>query len=246
MAGYGQFCPIAQAAEVLTERWTPLVIRELVYGSHRFNEIQRGVPLMSSSLLSKRLRTLEATGVIERRANEYHLTAAGEELRPLIELMAVWGERWVRREISRDDADAALLMWAIRRSVVAEEIPPGRTVVNFRFARTPKPKRCWWLVLETGSVDVCLTDPGHGIDLSVHSDPVALAAVYMGDLPMSAALRQGELILEGPEHLVRGFPRWFGLSSLVGVSGRQRPGLNAIGVSADKELQAGGIAGFDS
>ena len=98
MAGYGQFCPIAATAEVLTERWTPLVIRELVDGSRRFNDIQRGVPLMSSSLLTKRLRTLEAVGVIEHRGNEYVLTQAGEELQPLVEQMAVWGERWIRRD----------------------------------------------------------------------------------------------------------------------------------------------------
>ena len=125
MASYGQFCPIAQAAEILTERWTPIVLRELLSGSRRFNEIQNGAPTMSSSLLSKRLRTLEATGVIEHRDGEYRLTRAGEELRPMIEQMAVWGERWVRREVSREDADAALLMWAIRRSIRTEETPDG-------------------------------------------------------------------------------------------------------------------------
>jgi DNA-binding HxlR family transcriptional regulator len=217
MAGYGQFCPIAAAAEVLTERWTPLVIRELVYGSRRFNEIQRGVPLMSSSLLSKRLRTLEAEGVIEHRGNEYVLTKAGEELRPLIEQMAVWGERWVRREISRDDADAALLMFAIESSVRLDAAPEGRTTVHFAFTAAPKPKRCWWLVLEPPSSDLCLTDPGYGTDLTVRSDPVELASVYMGDVALSSALRRRTITLEGPSHLVRGFPRWFGLSPWVGL-----------------------------
>jgi DNA-binding HxlR family transcriptional regulator len=217
MAGYGQFCPIAAAADVLAERWTPLVIRELIYGNRRFNEIHRGVPLMSSSLLSKRLRTLEAEGVIEHRGNEYVLTKAGEELRPLVEQMAVWGERWVRRQISRDNADAALLMWAIRRSVQLEAAPEGRTTVHFRFAPAPKPNRCWWLVLEPPSVDLCITDPGYGTDLTVRSDPVALASVYMGDVTLASALRRRTVTLEGPSHLVRGFPGWFGLSPLAGM-----------------------------
>jgi DNA-binding HxlR family transcriptional regulator len=217
VADYGQFCPIAQAAEVLTERWTPLVIRELVLGSRRFNEIQRGVPLMSSSLLTKRLRSLEAVGVVERRSGDYALTVAGEELRPIVEVMGVWGERWVRRTVTREDADAALLMWAIRRSVRSDAVPDGRTVVHFRFAATPKPKRCWWLVLEGTGVDLFLTDPGYGIDLTVRSDPVALAAVWLGDVALGSALQRRAVALEGPGHLVRAFPRWFGLSSLAGI-----------------------------
>jgi DNA-binding HxlR family transcriptional regulator len=217
VAGYGQFCPIAAAADVLAERWTPLVIRELVYGARRFNEIQRGVPLMSSSLLSKRLRTLETEGVIEHRGNEYVLTKAGEELRPLIEQMAVWGERWVRREISREDADAALLMFAIEASVRIDAAPEGRTTVHFRFAPCPKPKRCWWLVLEPPTVDLCVTDPGYGTDLTVRSDPVVLTSVYMGDVTLSSALRARTVTLEGPSHLVRSFPRWFGLSPYIGL-----------------------------
>jgi DNA-binding HxlR family transcriptional regulator len=217
MAGYGQFCPIAQAAEVLTERWTPLVLRELLYGSRRFSEIRRGVPLMSSSLLTKRLRTLESARVLERRDGEYRLTAAGEELRPLVEQMALWGERWVRRTVSREDTDAALLMWSIRRSVVAEEMPGGRTTVHFRFAATPRRKRCWWLVLDRPAVDLCLTDPGYGVDLTVSSDPVALTEVYLGDRRLADALRSRDVVVDGSQHLARAFPRWFGLSPLAGV-----------------------------
>jgi hypothetical protein len=172
---------------------------------------------MSSSLLSKRLRSLEAEGVIEHRGNEYVLTKAGEELRPLIEQMAVWGERWVRREISRDDADAALLMFAIESSVRLDAAPEGRTTVHFAFTAAPKPKRCWWLVLEPPSSDLCLTDPGYGTDLTVRSDPVELASVYMGDVALSSALRRRTITLEGPSHLVRGFPRWFGLGPWVGL-----------------------------
>jgi DNA-binding HxlR family transcriptional regulator len=222
MASYGQFCPVAQAAEVLTERWTPLVIRELVYGSRRFNEIQRGVPLMSSSLLTKRLRSLERAGVVERVKGEYRLTPAGHELQPIVELMGVWGERWLRRPLSSEEADPALLMWAIRRSVVLDAMPDDRAVVHFRFANAREKVRYWWLVLTRPEVDVCLTDPGFGIDLTVRSDPRTLASVYMGDTGLAAALRKREVELEGPSHMQRAFPRWFGLSSLAGID-RPRP-----------------------
>lgn len=222
MTSYGQFCPVAQAAEVLTERWTPLVIRELVYGSRRFNEIQRGVPLMSSSLLTKRLRSLERAGVVERTDGEYRLTPAGHELQPIVELMGVWGERWLRRPVSSEDADPALLMWAIRRSVVLDEMPVDRAVVHFRFQNAREKLRYWWLVLTRPEVDVCLTDPGFGIDLTVRSDPEILTSVYMGDIGLAAALRKREVELDGPSHMQRAFPRWFGLSSLASID-RPRP-----------------------
>jgi DNA-binding HxlR family transcriptional regulator len=226
MQGYGQFCPIAQAAEVLTERWTPLVIRELVAGSHRFNDIQRGVPLMSASLLTKRLRSLEGAGVIERRprehgpGHEYHLTAAGAELAPIVELMGVWGERWLQRTLTAENTDVALLMWAIRRSVHADAVPPGRSVVHFRFPPVPEAKRSWWLVLEAPAVDLCLTDPGFGTDLTIRGDPATMARVWLGEVGLAAALSARAIVLEGPEHLVRSFPRWFGLSAFADVARR--------------------------
>ena len=217
MGSYGQFCPIAQAAEILTERWTPIILRELLLGSRRFNEIQNGAPTMSSSLLSKRLRTLEATGVVEHRDGEYRLTRAGEELRPMIEQMAVWGARWVRREVSREDADAALLMWAIRRSIRTDETPDERIMLHFRFHAAPERKRCWWLVVDGTEVDLCLKDPGFDLDLTVFSEPRVLASVWLGDLPLAEALRRRAIRLQGPDHHVRAFPRWFGLSSVAGV-----------------------------
>src|SRR5919204_880485 len=171
MPGYGQFCPIAQAAEVLTERWTPLVIRELaLVGSRRFNDIQRGVPLMSSSLLSKRLRQLERASIIERRARldgkgtEYHLTQAGEELAPVVAQMGMWGERWPRRPIFEETPDTGILMWWMRGTVKTDELPPGRTVIHFRFRGAPEKLRYFWLVLP--EADLCLTDPGFGVDLT--------------------------------------------------------------------------------
>ncbi|MGH2945076.1 MAG: winged helix-turn-helix transcriptional regulator [Solirubrobacteraceae bacterium] len=229
MAGYGQFCPIAQAAEVLAERWTPLVIRELaLVGSHRFNDIQRGVPLMSSSLLTKRLRQLERAGIIERRpredglGNEYHLTPAGEELGPLMEQMGVWGERWVRRPVRKEQADPASLMWWMRGTINRDALPSGRTVIHFRFRGVADKRRYFWLLLP--ELDVCLTDPGFGVDITVRTDPKTLAGVWMGDIGLAAALRRHDIELEGAEHLVRSFPKWFGLNPFARV---QRPRASA-------------------
>jgi DNA-binding HxlR family transcriptional regulator len=219
MEGYGQFCPIAQAAEVLTERWTPLVLRELALtGSCRFNDIQRGVPLMSSSLLTKRLRQLERAGIVERRqrvdakGSEYHLTPAGQELGPVLVQMGVWGERWLRRPIFEESPDTGLLMWWVRGTVNTDALPTGRTVIHFRFLRAPEKLRYFWLVLP--EADLCLSDPGFGIDVTVRSDAKALTAVWMGDLDVAEALKSGAIELDGRRQLVRSFPKWFGLHPL--------------------------------
>jgi DNA-binding HxlR family transcriptional regulator len=234
MRTYGQFCPIAQAAEVLTERWTPLVIRELLVGSHRFNDIQRGVPLMSSALLSERLKTLERYGLVERRSRrdgqrgyENHLTAAGDELRPLIEQMGVWGQKCVRRRVTPEDADPALLMWDMRRSINMERLPDRRVVVHFSFRGVPKSKRSWWLVLDRPEPDLCLHDPGFGVDLTVRTDAVTLAEVWVGDIDLADAVRSRRVMLEGPSHLRRAFPDWLILSPLTEVK-RQPTTLAAL------------------
>jgi DNA-binding HxlR family transcriptional regulator len=219
MPGYGQFCPVAQAAEVLTERWTPLVIRELALtGSRRFNDIQRGVPLMSSSLLSKRLRDLERAGIVEKRSRldgkgtEYHLTPAGEELGPVIVQMGLWSERWLRRPIFEAAPDTGLLMWWVRGTVDSSALPAGRTVVHFHFRRAPEKLRYFWLVLP--EADLCLSDPGYGVDVTVRTDAKTLTAVWMGDLELGAALRSGTIELEGRSQLERSVPRWFALHPL--------------------------------
>ena len=180
MEGYGQFCPIAQAAEILTERWTPLVIRELALtGSKRFNDIQRGVPLMSSSLLTKRLRQLGQAGLLERRARlegkgtEYHLTPAGEALGPVVAQLGVWSERWLRRPIFEEAPDTGLLMVDARHGQ-ADALPDGRTVIHFHFTAGPRAAH-FWLVLP--EVDLCLRDPGFGVDVTVKSDQDANRSV---------------------------------------------------------------------
>src|SRR5437762_11850423 len=201
MPGYGQFCPIAQAAEVLTERWTPLVIRELALtGSRRFNDIQRGVPLMSSSLLSKRLRQLERAGIVERRprpdgkGSEYHLTPAGEELGPVFMQIGIWSERWLRRPIFEETPDTGLLMWWVRTTVRTEALPTGRTVIHFRFSGPSEKLRAFWLVFP--EADLCLSDPGFGVDITVHTDAKTLTAEWMGDIDLEAARANGAIVRE--------------------------------------------------
>lgn len=209
MPTYGQFCPVAMASEVLTERWTPLVLRELLCGSTRFNDLRRGVPLMSPSLLSKRLRTLERVGVIERHDGQYRLTEGGEELRPIIEAMGTWGQRWARGDVAAKGHDASLLMWDIHRNVVAEELPEQRVVVQFHVKGSTDKKSHFWLVLHEGTTDLCLTDPGHDVDIRAAGHVSTFIDYWMGRLEFGDAIKQGLLTVEGPSRLTRAMPRWF-------------------------------------
>ncbi len=218
---YGQFCPVAQAAEVLTERWTLLVLRELLMGSTRFNEIQRGVPRMSSSLLSKRLRELERSELLTReslkgeRGHAYRLTPAGEALGPLVVGLGTWSREWLKREISAEEADPALLMWDLRRSIKLGQLPQEQVVVFFRFRDAEEGKRAWWLVAHASNADLCFTDPGFGVDLQVDAETRAMAEVWVGKRELGAAMRSQQIRVTGPEHLVRSLPDWIGLSTFA-------------------------------
>ena len=226
MKGYGQFCPVAKAAEIVAERWTPLVLRELLCGSRRFSDLHRGVPLMSRTLLAGRLEQLEDAGIVRSvprpggRGREYYLTAAGEELRPLIDCLGEWGQRWARAQVGRGDLDPGLLMWDIHRRVNREALPPERVVVRFDFNGVPATVRCpryWWLVLEQREVDLCLKDPGFLVDIVVSADLRTLTRVWMGDVRLAESVRAGLIRLEGPRSLVRAFPTWLTLSAFAGV-----------------------------
>lgn len=218
---YGQFCPIAQAAEVATERWTLLVIREMMMGSTRFNDIQRGVPRMSSSLLSKRLRDLERTKLVskrplqEGRGNEYQLTEAGLALGPLIVSLGVWGRDWLKREITAEEADPSLLMWDMRRSIRLEHLPKVPLVTFIRLRDAESDRRAWWLVARDDDADLCFSDPGFEIDLEIDAEVRALAEVWVGRRELSSATESGRIKITGPGHLVRAVPDWIGLSAFA-------------------------------
>ncbi len=218
--GYGQFCPVAQAAEVLAERWTPLVIRELCCGSTRFNDLQRGVPRMSPSLLARRLRELEHAGIVETapasagRGSEYRLTPAGEALFPVIEQMGNWAVDWLRHQLTADrNLDPDLLMWDVRRRAMQfGELPEGRRVVKFELTGVPVNRRFYWLVLDGAETDLCFRDPGFEVDLHLGADVRLLTRVWLGEVSIAAATADGRLRLEGSREAVGAFRKWFTLS----------------------------------
>lgn len=221
MPGYQQFCPVALAAEILARRWTPLVLRELLLGSVRFNEIHRGVPQMSRTLLSKRLDELERAQLLRRREveghPEYHLTRAGEELEGLVIEMGAWGKRWLRADLRDEDLDVRYLMWDMQRRIVREALPPRQVVVHFHFTDADDDLRNFWLVLEPEEVELCLKDPGYGADLRAVSSVRTMVEVWLGDRDLDRALREEKIRLRGPRELRRRFPDWLGLSLLAGI-----------------------------
>lgn len=216
MKGYGQFCPIAKASEVLGERWTLLLIRELAAGSESFNDLRKGVPLMSPSLLSTRLKSLEKGKVIERKAKNghvsYKLTEAGEELVPIIFQLGTWGHRWVRSDLSAADIDPSLLIWDMHRSLKADYFTGERTVLKIEFTDQAAKYRHWWLVIQEGGVDVCLKDPGYEVDLTICSDLETLTAVWIGDNTIMKAIRENKVVVTGSSHLRKNIAVWFGSS----------------------------------
>jgi DNA-binding HxlR family transcriptional regulator len=216
MIDYGQFCTVARGAEVLGELWTPLVVRELLCGSHRFNEIRRGVPRMSATLLTQRLRKLEEIGVLERRRGaagwEYHLTQAGEELRPIVVGIGHWGARWIGSRLKRDKLDAGFLMWDIRRFAQLDKFPKERVVIHFSFRDAPRGERLWWLVVENRTTDLCRDDPGHEVTVIVDATVRALTKIWTGDSDPEKEIRAGELTIQGAGRGGQVLWRWLGRS----------------------------------
>lgn len=229
--GYGQFCPVAMAAEILAERWTPLVVRELVCGSMRFNDLQRGVPRMSSALLSKRLKELEYSGIVDRRpapdgrGSTYRLTRAGEELAPILVGMGNWAQRWKRDELVDDGKlDPDLLMWDMHRRIDKSVIPADRRfVIRFQFAGMPANRRLYWLMFDRAGIEVCMKDPGFEIDLYVNCPMRTMARIWLGHDSMDAALRRDEMQLDGSPADIKLFKSSLELS-IFAEAGREPPG----------------------
>ena len=231
---YGQFCPVALAAEILAERWTPLVVRELLCGSVRFNDLQRGVPRMSSALLARRLKELQFAGIVERRRGaggsfEYHLTPAGRELFPVVEKMGLWAQRWLRHDlVDTANLDSDLLMWDIRRNVLASSPPrEPRYVAEFRLSGVPISRRRYWLVFERGTLDLCYRNPGFEVDVFVEASLRALTEVWLGHVPVERAIRDSRLRLDGSRADIAAFRSWFRLS-MFAAAGHEPAGQSEL------------------
>jgi len=217
---YRQFCPVAMAAEILCTRWTVVLLRELIAGSTRFNELRRGVSRMSPALLSQRLKDLEAAGILarissasDRGAFEYQLTAAGRELRPIVEAFGIWGQRRIEADLSLQHLDVQLLMWDMHRNLNTTPMPARRSVVQFAYPKLPAAQRLWWLIVEPKEgVDLCSVDPGFDVDLYVSVDLRTMTAIWMGLDTVRAAVASRRMMLTGSRQLAAAMQTWLGLS----------------------------------
>jgi DNA-binding HxlR family transcriptional regulator len=218
---YGQFCPVAKAMELLDERWTLLIVRELLAGTARFNDLRRGVPKMSPALLSKRLKSLSRAGVIERTdidgRTSYALTACGRELAPVVEALGEWGLRWIP-EIGDDELDPHLLMWDIHRAIPIDAWPRARTVVAFRMTGVAAKSSRWWLMVSEGAADVCDFDPGYEVAATVETSLRTLIELWRGDVSWSRATLNGTVTIEGGTDARRAVPGWIGQSRMAAVA----------------------------
>lgn len=224
MTSYGQFCPVSKATEIIGEKWTLLILRELLMGTSRFNDFQRSMSRISPTVLNKRLKQLEEKGVVLKKrlsgqkGFEYRLTAMGKELEPLIEQVAIWGQRWARGQMSDDELDVEGLMWDIHRRIQTDSLPDGETVLSFYFSDLDKYRK-WWLVVSRDDVDLCTEDTGKDVDLYISSDLRTMVEVWLGDRNLKAMLRNERIKAVGSKVLIRSMEDWFGL----GVFAHVRP-----------------------
>ena len=223
MKSYGQFCPVAKAAEVFCERWTPLILRDMALGATRFAELQRGVPLASPTLLSHRLKQLEKEGIVERRKSAsgrswtYHLTPAGEDLTPMVLALGSWGQKWSRRELVQHEVDLGLLLWAIERGAKPEAFERDRAVVQLTLTDQIEKRRYWWFLNDGGRCELCLKQPDQTVDLFVETTLHDMIYVWRGDLQLARALDSGRLRVDGTSGAHRVLSRWLGISPLAHV-----------------------------
>ena len=221
-SGYGQFCPISKAMEILGEKWTLLIIRELLMGGSRFNELQRGLSHISPTLLTKRLQTLEEEGLVVKRkihgqrGYEYFPTESCKELLPVMEQVGHWGMRWARDSMTGDDFDLELLMLYLQRSINPEKLPGSETVVRFHFTDVEDFQN-WWLVVDGDEVDVCVHDPGKEVDVYLNVDLHTMCELWMGDISYRRAIAEEKLQLVGPPALTRNVSAWITPSMFAGI-----------------------------
>ncbi len=226
MRTYGQYCPIARASEIFAERWTPIIVRNLLLGCRTFTEIHRGAPGLSRTLLAQRLRELERLGVIQRqpavrgRGHIYIPTASGEELWEVCVALGTWGARWL--EVAPEHLDPYVVLWSMCNSLDSNRLPDRRVVVRFEFPDLARNNR-FWLVLEGGSGEVCVKYPGFEEDLVVRADSQVFAHWHMGRRSWSDALRHGDIRVEGVRWLARELPSWNRLSHFADIQPAHAP-----------------------
>jgi DNA-binding HxlR family transcriptional regulator len=223
---YQQICPVSLASEVLAERWTPLILREIVlFGQTHFSEIQRGVGRISQSLLAERLRTLETAGIIERRPNRtgrgwtYHPTEAGRELETVLNELGIWAQHWI--ELRQEHCEPSYLMTTVHSLLQADRLPAARSVVRFEFAGAPQ--KPYWLVLAGEQSELCFNDPGPEPDLVVTVDEQAFGGVLLGRVRYADALARGDVRFEGRSDLAKAFPTWLGMTRFARYAIEQPP-----------------------
>jgi DNA-binding HxlR family transcriptional regulator len=226
VASYKQFCPVAMAAEVLETRWTLLIVRELCLGSKHFNELRRGVPKMSPTLLSKRLRELEGHGILTIIRNsdnksEYVLTDAGNELLDVIVSIGSWGKRWISHKHHLENSDEGLLVWDIRRNLNLENFPKRNAVMQIRFRESPAKSANWWFIFsEIDAPDVGPIDPNLDVDLYLETTLPELTKVWLGEETVSEAIASDHFIIAGDPELIGTFEEWIGTSNFAGVQSK--------------------------
>lgn len=219
---FGQFCPIALASEVLAQKWMLLVLRELNAGATRFNEIRRGIPRISATLLKQRLDQLEHAGIVERRQQAagapeaYFLTEAGRDLKEVLGAIGHWGQRWAR-EIEDADLDPGWLVWAMHRRLDTSAMPQGQTVIEVHFTDAPANHRLFWFVCRHPEVEVCVKRPGFDVDVGIKTKVRCLAEIWRGIRPLQPAIASGDMQVEAPAALARAFPSWLMLSAFAGT-----------------------------
>ena len=225
--GFGQFCPIALASEVLTQRWMLLIIHEMTQGSSRFSDIRRGVPKISATLLKQRLETLEDADIVVRKSignngnSEYFLTEAGRELDDILIRIGGWGQRWAR-DIHDDDLDPNWLIWSMHRRLNIADFPEGRTSIHIEFTDTHRDERHYWLIVNNGKVDVCRKYPGYVEDIQLTSSIRIMAEVWRGIRSIRDEIKNGSIVLTGPSKLRRAFPKLLLLSPVANIKSKRK------------------------
>jgi DNA-binding HxlR family transcriptional regulator len=231
---YGQYCPVARAAELLADRWTVLIIRELLADITNFNDLERGLPGISRTLLAERLRRLVHSGVVERHSAsrglriDYRVTAAGRELQQLIDLLGTWGARWAFGDPQQNELDPGVLLWWMRRRVCLDQMPRSRIVIEFEFRGVPSKEHFWLVIESSAGASICLHNPGFDIDVIVAADIAVFYRVWLGHMPFAEAVRRRDLRLDGTPADIRSFPSWFAWSPMEATVRAALPNARSV------------------